>query len=219
MKKDGDLAGSTFRRLRLCSKKQTKNAIHLQWAGVRGAKGYVIYGNRCGKKYKLKKLAQVSASKKAWVYKKLRKGTYYKFLIIAYKETGGIRKVVACSKTIHVATGGGKNGNYKSIKVNKTRLTLKKKGKVRIKASPVAVSQKRKPKIHKKVSYESSNKKVASVSRTGMIKALAKGSCYIRFDCDSLFYKGERVRFHQVESQSSPDVACGASQSCAKEGS
>ncbi len=179
MKKDGDLAGSTFRKLRLCSKKQTKNAIHLQWAGVRGAKGYVIYGNRCGKKYKFKKLAQVSASKKTWVYKKIRKGTYYKFLILAYKETGGIRKVVACSKTIHVATGGGKNGNYKSIKVNKTRVTLKKKGKVRIKASPVAVSQKRKPKVHKKVSYETSNKKVASVSRTGMIKALAKGTCYI----------------------------------------
>ena len=26
---------------------------------------------------------------------------------------------------------------------------------------------------------------------------------YISFDCDSLFYKGKRVHFHQVESQSS----------------
>lgn len=194
MKKDGDLAGSAFRKLRLCSKKQSKKAIRLRWAGVKGAKGYVIYGNRCGNKYKLKKLAQVSSTKRTWVYKKLKKGTYYKFMILAYKETGGVRKVTACSKTIHVATSGGKNGNYKALKVNKTRVTLKKKGKVKIKARPVAASRKRKVKVHKKVSYETSNKKIATVNKNGVIKALAKGTCSIYVYTQNGIYKKIKVK-------------------------
>jgi C1A family cysteine protease len=194
IKKDGDLPGSTFRKLRLCSKKQSKKAIRLNWAGVKEAKGYIIYGNRCGTKNKMKKLATVPASQKTWVYKKLRKGTYYKFLILAYRETEGIRKVIASSKTIHVATNGGKHGNYKSVKVGKARITLKKNGKAKIKARPIPVSRKRKPKVHKKVVYETSNSKVASVSRAGVVKGLAKGTCYIYAYAQNGIYKKIKVK-------------------------
>ena len=46
--------------------------------------------------------------------------------------------------------------------------------------------------------------------RKNLHGAIDNCSSNTRFDCDSLFFKGESVRFHQVESQSSPDVATGS---------
>ncbi len=180
IKNDGDLAGSTFSAMKFRSVKQTKNSIRLNWTKAKGATGYIIYGNRCGTKYKFKKLAELDGTKKTWTYKKLKKGTYYKFLIVATKVSGDKKKVIASAKTIHVATAGGKKGNYKSVKLSKTKLTLKKgKTYTKLKATAVAASKTKKPKIHKKVRFETSNKAIATVTAAGKIRAKKKGTCYI----------------------------------------
>ena len=65
--------------------------------------------------------------------KKLKKGKYYKFYIVATAEYNGQTKVLAGSKSIHIATAGGKKGNYKTLtlkNVKKNKLTLKVKKKL-----------------------------------------------------------------------------------------
>ena len=179
IKKDGDLKGSGFLPLRLCSKTASKDKIRLNWKKVSGADGYILYGNRCGTKYSMKKLAVLSASKKTWVHKKLKKGTYYKYLIVAYKVKDHIKKVAAASRTIHVITSGGKTVNNKSVKLSKTTVSLKKGKSLKLKAVPVPQKKGKKVKKHTAVRFESSNTKVAKVSRGGLITAKGKGTCYI----------------------------------------
>ena len=85
---DGDIAGSTFKILQLRAKKTGRNYINLSWTKVKGASGYIIYGNRCNsarKVYSLKKV--VSTIRTSAKITKLNKGTYYKYTAVAYKTT------------------------------------------------------------------------------------------------------------------------------------
>ena len=111
--------------------------------------------------------------------KKLKKGKYYKFIVVALDKDN---KVVSTSKVIHVATKGGKVGNHKSVTVKKTVVNkakkLKKGKTLKLNAKTVNASR-LKVKVHRKVSYESSNPAVATVSKKGIVKGVKKGSCYI----------------------------------------
>ena len=177
---DGDIKDSTFNSLQLRAKKAGKNYINLSWTKVKGASGYIIYGNRCnsnGKVYPLRKV--ISTAKMSQKMMKLKKGTYYKYVVIAYKMTGAGQKVIASSKTIHVATAGGKVGNYKKVKLNKEIVKLK-CGKVfKIKAEQVPEKKKLKVKRHRDICFESSNPAIATVSASGKVKAKKKGRCVI----------------------------------------
>lgn len=177
---DGDIKDSTFNSLQLRAKKAGKNYINLSWTKVKGASGYIIYGNRCnsnGKVYPLRKV--ISTAKMSQKMMKLKKGTYYKYVVIAYKMTGAGQKVIASSKTIHVATAGGKVGNYKKVKLNKEIVKLK-CGKVfKIKAEQVPEKKKLKVKRHRDICFESSNPAIATVSASGRVKAKKKGRCVI----------------------------------------
>ena len=177
---DGDIKDSTFNSLQLRAKKAGKNYINLSWTKVKGASGYIIYGNRCnsnGKVYPLRKV--ISTAKMSQKMMKLKKGTYYKYVVIAYKMTGAGQKVIASSKTIHVATAGGKVGNYKKVKLNKEIVKLK-CGKVfKIKAEQVSEKKKLKVKRHRDICFESSNPAIATVSASGKVKAKKKGRCVI----------------------------------------
>ena len=177
---DGDIKDSTFNSLQLRAKKAGKNYINLSWTKVKGASGYIIYGNRCnsnGKVYPLRKV--ISTAKMSQKIMKLKKGTYYKYVVIAYKMTGAGQKVIASSKTIHVATAGGKVGNYEKVKLNKKIVKLK-CGKVfKIKAEQVPEKKKLKVKRHRDLCFESSNPAIAAVSASGRVKAREKGRCVI----------------------------------------
>ena len=82
---------------------------------------------------------------------------------------------------IHVATIGGKVGNYKAVK------TKAKKNKVEIEdgksfkraGKGVPQSKKLKVKAHTRVRYESANNDIAKVTAKGVIKAEAKGTTYV----------------------------------------
>ena len=181
MTSDNDLPGSVFNKLQLKSSKQTNTSISLSWKKVSGAKKYVIYGNKCGKTKKMKRLATSTGKSrtiKKVLGKNLKKGTYYKFMIVALDKDD---KVVSSSKIIHVATKGGKVGNVGKVttKAKKNKVTIKKSKSFKLAGKQVAASKKLTVKVHRKVSYESSNPKVAKVSKKGVITGKKKGTCYV----------------------------------------
>ena len=172
---------------------QTSNT--LSWNKVKDADGYVIYGAPCNTKGKINKLKVLSIikdnSKTAYTAQGLKKGTYYKYYIKAYKLVDGKKVYLAKSKVIHVTTTGGKYGNAKAVKVNKTSVSLKAGKKFTIKAS--MVKKDKKISRHAAIKYESSNSKVASVSSKGVITAKGKGTCYIYVYAQNGVYKKVKV--------------------------
>ena len=181
MTTDTDPKGSVFSKLAFKSKKQAKSSVKLSWNKAGNAKTYVIYGNKCGKGIKPVKIATSTGNAltvKTISGKKLAKGTYYKFIIVALD---GNNKVVSTSKLIHVATSGGKVGNHKKVTVKKavTKKAKKlKKGKS-LKLKAKAVKKSKKVKKHVGVRYESTNTQIATVSAKGVVKANNKGTCYV----------------------------------------
>ena len=181
MYSDLDPKGTSYAPLRLRLKKVTASSIKVVWKKVPGAKKYVVYANACGKKNKLKKVKTTSAGSytlKKVNRKKLKKGTYYKVMVVALDESN---KVVTSSKMVYVATKGGKNGNY-------TRVTTKKKAKAvsvktgktyRLKAKTTAPVDGLKVKKYRGIKFETSNPAVATVSAKGVIRAKKKGTCYV----------------------------------------
>ena len=185
-KNDKDLAGSTFGKLCVKVKKSKKKAISLTWKKIQVAKTYVIYGAKCGTSYK--KIATVH--RKTFTNKKLKKGTYYKYMVVALNEKG---KVVAISRLIHVATKGGKVGNCKKLKVNKSKVNLKQGRKFKLKVKQIAKSKKVKLKKHRKTAFESDNQDVAVVSKKGVITAKKKGKCSVYVYAQNGVYKQVKV--------------------------
>ncbi|MBE6471892.1 MAG: hypothetical protein E7000_09430 [Coriobacteriaceae bacterium] len=170
----GEPAGSAFSLLQAKGAAKSKTSVKLTWKKVKGATTYVVYGNKCGKKYHYERIAEVTGT--SFMQKKLKKGTYYKYLVVALKGDAAI----ATSKTVHVATKGGKAGNDKAVKVAcKSKVTLKKGKKLKLKAKAVAQSKKLKVKKHRAIAYESSNTKIATVNKKGVVKAKAKGTCKV----------------------------------------
>ena len=185
-KDDKDFADSTFAKLSVRVKKTTKKSVKLVWKKMSGATKYVIYGAKCGTSYK--KIKEVS--KKTFTANKLKKGKYYKYLVVAQNDKG---EVLATSKLIHVATKGGKVGNCKSLKLNKTKVKLLLGKKFKIKVKQIADSKNVKIKKHRKVSFESSNPEIATVSKRGKITALKRGKCTIYAYAQNGVYKKVKV--------------------------
>lgn len=170
LSENGDPAGSVFSILQLKAKKVKKTAITIGWKAVPGATGYVIYAAPCGTKNS--KLTDVAGT--SFTQSGLKKGKYYKYFVAAHDRNGNI---LASSKTVHIATSGGKKGNTKSVRLNKKKATLKKGKTVKLKATlkngTLKVSK------HRKVAYETDNPNVATVTKSGKVKAVGKGKCTI----------------------------------------
>lgn len=190
-------AGATFGKLRARATSVKKKSITLKWNKVSGAVKYVIYANACGTSNKFKKLVTLSGSKTSYKVtkaagKKLKKGKCYKFLIVAVNSKN---KVISTAKTLHVATKGGKKGNFKTVttaaKNNKVSLSTGKTFKLKAKA--VKQSKKLKVSVHRKIKYESSNTKVVTVSAKGVITAKKKGTCTVYVYAQSGTYKKIKV--------------------------
>ena len=194
-KTDGDIRGAYFARIQARASQITENNIKLTWNRVKGADGYEVYGNHCNTRkwiyeYKLKKTIS-NGNQRSYIDRKCKKGTYYKYMVRAYKIVDGKKVTIAVSKTIHAITNGGRNGNAKSVKVNKNKITIKAGKTWRIKAREIKQS---KPlRHHRKVSYESSRPQTATVSKKGVIKAKKKGKCTIFAYAQSGVYKKIQV--------------------------
>jgi hypothetical protein len=175
LKNDKDPKGSTFSGLKAKANKTSKTSVKVTWAKVKGAKGYIVFGNKCGSAG-YKKLATVKTNK--FTQKKLKKGTYYKYLVLAYNSSN---KIISTSKTMHVATKGGKVGNAKSIKFTnvKKSITLNKGKKLSLATKTTPQSKKLKIKNHRKVKFESTNSAVVKVNGKGKIAAKKKGTAVV----------------------------------------
>ena len=184
--KETDPKGSVFSLLQARLSNVTAKSLKLSWAKAKGAKKYVVYGNMCGSKNKQVKLA--TTKKTAITFKKVnkkavKKGTYYKFTVVAIDKNG---KVIATSKIVHAATKGGKVGNDKAVTTvakkdasGRYSVTLKKGKTFDLKAKAVPASKKLKVKQHRGVAFETDDATVATVSKKGVVKAKKKGTCYV----------------------------------------
>ena len=112
-------------------------------------------------------------------------------MVVALNEKG---EVVAISKLIHVATKGGKVGNCKKLKVNKSKVNLKQGRKFKLKVKQIAESKKVKLKKHRKIAFESDNQDVAVVSGKGVITAKKKGTCSVYVYAQNGVYKKIKIR-------------------------
>ncbi len=186
---------STFATLSARVTKSAKTSNKLQWNKVKAADGYVVYGNLCNTKSKKYKYQVLTIIKKntttSYTHKSLKKGTYYKYIVSAYKMVDGQLQILATSKSMHASTTGGKYGNVGSLKLNKTSVTLKPGKKFTLKVTE-KLSYK-KFQRHRKVAFESSNTKIATVTGKGVIKAKKKGTCYIYVYAQNGVYKKVKV--------------------------
>ncbi|MCR5542952.1 MAG: fibronectin type III domain-containing protein [Eubacterium sp.] len=174
-------AGTRFAPLLFKTSKQTKGSVKLSWKKLGNAKKYVLYGNVIGKKNKMVRICSVNSTSITLNKingKKLKKGTYYKFIIVALDKDS---KVVSTSKTVYAATLGGKFCNVKKVttKAKKDKVKIKQKKTFKLGAKAVKTSKKLKLKTCRKVCYESTNPAVATVNKKGVIKGVKKGSCII----------------------------------------
>ena len=175
-----------FGRLKVRSVNQTKTSITLEWSKLDGVDGYFVYGNRCNTKtktYRYQKLATITNGR-TWTHKNLKKGTFYKYIVKAYKIVDGKKVVTDTSASIHVITQGGKYGIAKSVSVTKignkknvSKITLKKGKTAQITAKEI--KKDKKIRHHRNLCYESSDTVVATVTPEGLIQAVGKGTCTI----------------------------------------
>lgn len=176
-KKSGnDLAGTTYQKFMARTKTVTKDSIKITWNRVAGADGYIVYASKCGNKNTFS--FEVNTKKRAFAKYRLDKGTYYRFIVVAYSVIDGKQIPIAVSKNVHAVTKGGKFGNVKKITVNKTKKTLYVGKSFRIKTK-LKYGKKKKHMTHRKLSYESSNPEVATVDSKGVVQALSEGQCTI----------------------------------------
>ena len=192
---DKDPKGTTFSKLRARAVKRTKTTMVLQWKKQTGADGYLIYTNRCGRynKMKLKKTVKNPNTVK-WNRKKLKKGKYYKYTVVAYKNVNGQKLPIAASCMVHCTTKAKSNTIAKGVKVNKTKVTLAAGKTFKIKAKEIKAEKGKVIRPHRVISYESSKPEVAKVEKkTGKVTAVAAGTTYIYAYAQDGVYKKIKV--------------------------
>ena len=182
MKGDEAPEGARFKLLQLQASGVTQKTVQLKWQRVKGASGYIIYGNLCGKKNQRIKVIN-QGTQTSWTHKNLKKGKFYKYFIVATAKKGNEKRVIATSTMIHVTTRGGKYGNYKAVKLKNYKnksVTLTKGNSITIKAGTTVAGSKVKEKKHRALRFESSNEAVAVVGeKTGRVRAKKTGKCYV----------------------------------------
>lgn len=168
---------------------QTGKKLQISWGRVTGADGYSVYVQYCGKDFSAKSLNQVKSGKKTKITvkkvngKKLDTTKNFKLYVVAWKWKNGKKSTLAKTLTIHVAGKDSvKYTNVKSIRLKKTSYTLKKGGTVTLHPKAVLYDKHKKQlsAAHcKEFRYLSSNKKVATVTAGGKVKAKGTGECTI----------------------------------------
>ena len=163
-----------------------KTAGKISWNKIKSADRYVIYFSSCnykGKKYTMKKVKTVGGKTYKWTKKKLKKNRSYKFYVVAQKKSGGKYKSVAKSKVGHFFTGNtrGKYTNPKSLKLTKSKLTLKKGKSQAIKGTVTKVKKNKKLATNHaaKLRFTSNNPTVAKVNAKGKVTAKKAGTATI----------------------------------------
>lgn len=168
---------------------QKGKKLQVSWGRVTGADGYSVYVQYCGKDFSTKLLNQVKSGKKTKVIvkkvngKKLDTKKNFKLYVAAWQWKNGKKSTLAKTLTIHIAgKDSAKYTNVKKIRVKKSSYTMKKGSAVTLRPKAVLYDRRKKQlsaKHTKEFRYLSSNKKVATVTAGGKVKAKGTGSCTI----------------------------------------
>ncbi len=160
--------------------------LDLKWNKVTNAEGYDVFFSQCnyGKKvFKCKKIATFN-SKISYRVKDLEMNTCYKAYVRPFKMVNGKKIYLAKSPQVHAYTTGGKDDI-----ANPTKLVLRQPGgMVRVsKTKQIQAKAYVKNKKKKFIStghapvlrYYSDDPSIATVSDTGLITGVSKGTCKI----------------------------------------
>ena len=171
-----------------------KRSLKISWTGTENADGYDVFLSRCNhgkKKTVMKKVKTIKSNEDAkytWTKKHLKKKKAYKAVVKAWTMKDGKKTYVKTGPSMHAYTSGGTRlySNPKSVKVKETSVTLavdegtNNTYKIKAKVRKVKKGKRLMPKAHApKLRYLSSDKKIATVSKSGKITARGKGKCKI----------------------------------------
>ncbi len=164
----------------------TGKSIKVTWGKVAKADGYDVYMAYCKKgKYTVVKSVKSAKTLSVTINKLDKKAVNQKdnvkCYVVAYKKVAGKKVTIGKSITGHAV--GKKNTtvtDVKKIQTKKSAYSLKKGKTAKIKATIVKKNNKLPLFGHTaKFRYDTSNKKVATVSKDGKITAKGKGTCYV----------------------------------------
>ncbi len=209
-----DTKGTKFSILFPRIAKVTKNSVQIKWRPVEGADGYLVYGSQCnsgGVKRYFARMAETDAGTTSYTAKKLKRASYYKFYVVAYKNTADGQEALAKTKRIHVTTLNKKTGDATDLKIYriadskkkamKKKLSLEEKGSVTIFATEVN-KQHKLIKRHKAIGVESDQPDVVKVTDLSGKKAqkrkikltgLKKGTANVYIYAQNGLYKTIKV--------------------------
>ena len=166
-----------------------KKSLKITWKKVDGAEGYDIFFTACAqneKKTKCKLVKTITGnSKLSWTKNKLKAKKAYKAYVKAWVMENGKKKYVGTSPSVHAFTANGTKTqtNAKNVTVEKTKISVKKGKSKQIKVTSVEKVKSKLALMGKnhaaKLRYLSTNKKIATVNKSGKIKGIRKGSCYV----------------------------------------
>lgn len=164
----------------------TGKSIKVTWGKVAKADGYDVYMAYCKKgKYTVVKSVKSAKTLSVTINKLNKKAVNQKdnvkCYVVAYKKVAGKKVTIGKSITGHAV--GKKNTtvtDVKKIQIKKSAYSLNKGKIAKIKATIVKKNNKLPLFGHTaKFRYDTSNKKVATVSKDGKITAKGKGTCYV----------------------------------------
>lgn len=178
------LNGSQVSKLKLpillATGKGGNRKITISWRSYEDADGYDCYWSYCDGKRSYKKLATIKAAKDRVTSRRLANNRRYKYFVAAYKLIDGKKVYIAKSNTLHVALKDAKATNAKKVTVNQTNVRLKAGDTFVIRSRTRLENTNKKELLHAAAyRYYTSDQSVASVSKTGKIKALKSGTCVI----------------------------------------
>ena len=178
------LNGSQVSKLKLpillATGKGGNRKITISWRSYEDADGYDCYWSYCDGKRNYKKLATVKAAKDRVTSRRLDNNRRYKYFVAAYKLIDGKKVYIAKSNPLHVALKDAKATNAKKVTVNQTNVRLKAGDTFVVRSRTRLENTNKKELLHVAAyRYYTSDQSVASVSKTGKIKALKSGTCVI----------------------------------------
>ena len=164
----------------LATGKGGNRKITISWRSYEDADGYDCYWSYCDGKRSYKKLATVKAAKDRVTSRRLDNNRPYKYFVAAYKLIDGKKVYIAKSNSLHVALKDAKATNAKKVTVNQTNVRLKAGDTFVVRSRTRLENTNKKELLHAAAyRYYTSDQSVASVSKTGKIKALKSGTCVI----------------------------------------
>jgi hypothetical protein len=178
------LNGSQVSKLKLpmllATGKGGNRKITISWRSYEDADGYDCYWSYCDGKRSYKKLSTVKAAKDRVTSRRLDNNRRYKYFVAAYKLIDGKKVYIAKSNSLHVALKDAKATNAKKVTVNQTNVRLKAGDTFVVRSRTRLENTNKKELLHAAAyRYYTSDQSVASVSKTGKIKALKSRTCVI----------------------------------------